>query len=1021
MPSLAKQFSRSQIELALEHIIETQIQLQPSTVHDLVYKGLKFPPKEVVRMAAKLANFPVDESYSLSGGSNTNDPLKALGFTIAEKNIHFFSSLIAEYKNRLNIQGLQDEIYKWKLIQTFKGHPDPNAPNFTEEVKTTEFANLVYGIGIGAIKHLAEKRPEEYRNCYRGLFDESQALSERVVKFRSDVTAVYRTLVPEERLSAHHDERTIATLLTYHNPDQYTFFKDSFYQILCQRLGVQSKAVGYKYEHYLEIVDEFINDYIRADNELLEIINGNLDQECYPDLNHTLLAQDILYTILEKQHPTFKNIVDELTTIVTESEEGQRFKLLTKRIESDGNWEWIKLGDCDNIIKGPMAHYEVSRDKKTNTICVALHFEDRKTNKKFKEVIGTELIDGLYWDKWYGGQSLFFQQRLAISEENLASIIMEMLLKIELNYGTLVKAMIQNNFKEQEYPTKKENNKMLHPKNQILYGPPGTGKTFHTVNKALEIIEDKTADEIAKEDREALLDRFNAYKAQGKIIFTTFHQSLGYEDFVEGIKPQAPETDGGAISYEVEPGIFKTLCETARRPAALHAQNKGTFDHSSFYKMSIGGKNRPDIHDWCLENNRIGLGYGQDKDFSEFAGIKDWSTYRDTFKATFPELVQESRYNIQAMFTFQKMQIGDIVVITKGNHVIDAIGRITGPYFYDDNSPNEYCQFRKVEWLAKNINQSPSVFFEKNISQQTIYEFYEADVKKEAFVSFFQQKPNTSNNYVMIIDEINRGNVSAIFGELITLIEDGKREGCVEALEVILPYSKAAFSVPDNVYIVGTMNTADRSVEALDSALRRRFYFKEMMPDSSLVSARKMIWDLWWRFPDVGWEDKTYIQYENAIHNLLGENKLVALEGKEKDKIWDRMKSGADETVFADLDFGLDLGVKLDRINRRLEKLLSRDHTIGHTFFLGINTEEDLYKAFFNKIIPLLQEYFFGDYGKIGLVLGEGFVKEPGTRGEDLFAAFNYEDRDLLLEKKVYEINNFKADGISFIDAVKAI
>ena len=182
-------------------------------------------------------------------------------------------------------------------------------------------------------------------------------------------------------------------------------------------------------------------------------------------------------------------------------------------------------------------------------------------------------------------------------------------------------------------------------------------------------------------------------------------------------------------------------------------------------------------------------------------------------------------------------------------------------------------------------------------------------------------KTKKKQNFVLIIDEINRGNVSQIFGELITLVEEDKRLGTDEALEVTLPYSKEKFGVPPNLFIIGTMNTADRSVEAIDTALRRRFSFEEMPPKPE----------------------------------------LVAIEGK--------LKS---QNGFLD---NIDLPLLLNTLNKRIEKLLDKDHQIGHSYFMSVLSFKDLKSTFQNKIIPLLQEYFFGDYGKIGLVLGKDFFE----------------------------------------------
>lgn len=294
------------------------------------------------------------------------------------------------------------------------------------------------------------------------------------------------------------------------------------------------------------------------------------------------------------------------------------------------------------------------------------------------------------------------------------------------------------------------------PLNQILFGPPGTGKTYNTIFKTLDVLGERAVDkngnltttkttwfENKEADRESAIQKFNELKDKGRIVFTTFHQSMSYEDFIEGIKPKT--VGEKVVIYEVEDGIFKSICEKAK----------------------------------------------------------------------------------------------------------------------DANQP-----------------------------------------------------------YVLIIDEINRGNVANIFGELITLIEDDKRLGELEELKVQLPYSKKPFGVPSNLYIIGTMNTADRSVEALDSALRRRFSFVEMMPKPKLLEGISV----------------------NGFKNTT----LMTL---------------------------------LEAINKRIEVLKDREHQIGHSYFMkfagkGQVEADALKEVFTDKIIPLLQEYFYGDYEKIQLVLGNGFVED---------------------------------------------
>jgi hypothetical protein len=230
-------------------------------------------------------------------------------------------------------------------------------------------------------------------------------------------------------------------------------------------------------------------------------------------------------------------------------------------------------------------------------------------------------------------------------------------------------------------------------------------------------------------------------------------------------------------------------------------------------------------------------------------------------------------------------------------------------------------------------------------------------------------KGNQDDNYVIIIDEINRGNISKIFGELITLIEPSKRLFSDNPKEhpkqVTLPYSKKLFGVPKNLYILGTMNTADKSIALLDSALRRRFSFTEMLPKSSVLT-----------------------------------NEKVKVEGIEIEKLF-------------------------DTINQRIEFLIDKDHTIGHSYFLKIKddqTIEALALLFRREIIPLLMEYFYGDFEKIHLVLGENkdwksgrkekFFKKKQAQQKNLFgkeeAVEGYDEKEVF---EMDELLDLKEDG----------
>ena len=351
-------------------------------------------------------------------------------------------------------------------------------------------------------------------------------------------------------------------------------------------------------------------------------------------------------------------------------------------------------------------------------------------------------------------------------------------------------------------------------KNMILYGPPGTGKTYITATYAVLICGWYTLDTLKNMNHSKIMEIYHELEQEGRIGFTTFHQSYGYEDFIEGIRPVLDKEKTDAqnqseeqkseksrnLEYTMEAGVFKAFCEKAEKES---------------------------------------------------------------------------------------------------------------------------------------------------------------------------KKP-----YIFIIDEINRGNISRIFGELITLIEESKRKGEADERSVILPYSGLPFSVPSNVYIIGTMNTADRSIALLDTALRRRFSFVEMMPDTEVLKDIKI------EVPEM----------PDTVDKKAGKSTI-------------------------------DIQKLLEIINQRIEVLYDREHTIGHAYFCGLKktaTLDGLKNVFKKSVLPLLQEYFFDDYEKIAMVLGDNqkrnrnykFIVEDN--GKDIHTLFGKElETDMLdmLQRKKYMINEKAFDS----------
>jgi 5-methylcytosine-specific restriction protein B len=512
--------------------------------------------------------------------------------------------------------------------------------------------------------------------------------------------------------------------------------------------------------------------------------------------------------------------------------------------------------------------------------------------------------------------------------------------------------------------------------NAILYGPPGTGKTFFTIECVVQAIDS----DFEWDDRDELKARYDQLVSNGQVVFTTFHQSYSYEDFVEGIRANTNK-ESKSISYDVEPGVFKKICASASDFEVSHKSKlEGGLTGQNIWKMSLGNTyigEEDSVYDYCIENGVILLGYGDDVDFSS---CKNTTQVYEEYKNAYED-VKPKDFAIQVVNTLvNKIEKGDLVIISDGNHKFRAIAEITGDYHcltQEQSETSYFQQARSVKWLLTYDQSRPKEeLFKKNLSQRTLYQLHDTTISREKLESLLKDDaPKIQDKqYAIIIDEINRGNISKIFGELITLIEPSKREGQPEALSVTLPYSKEPFSVPSNLHIIGTMNTADRSLALLDTALRRRFDFIEMMPDY------------------------------DVLKNEACDNYQVK---------------------------GINLALMLKAMNDRIEYLYDREHTLGHAFLMPVvelikngdegKAFEELKSVFMNKILPLLEEYFYEDWSKIALVLGDNqkdstalieqrfVIEQTGININALFGR-NHTIDDYGIKNKCYQLNTAMQD-----------
>lgn len=493
--------------------------------------------------------------------------------------------------------------------------------------------------------------------------------------------------------------------------------------------------------------------------------------------------------------------------------------------------------------------------------------------------------------------------------------------------------------------------------NTILYGPPGTGKTYSVQRRALDILGSELAG-VDAPDAE-IGEAFRGYVDKGRIEFVTFHPSYSYEEFVEGFRYD-PELQVPMLHK----GLFQAFADNAANPH----QDLAPIEGARIWKVSLGGSSESWVFERCMANNEISVGWLKGKDLTDTDSVG----IAELFKEDHPGANHKA-----TNYLVNEIRVGDYVAIFGSVRTIRAIGLVTGEYRYKGEEYDHHHHTRPVRWLDEQEHDIVEMNENITLTLQTIYELWRMPLQK--FVGLLPEPSGSSTSsleepYVLVIDEINRGNISRIFGELITLLEPDKRRGAPNELSLRLPYSGRTFTVPSNLHVIGTMNTADRSIALLDVALRRRFEFEEMMPD-------------------VG-----------VIKKVLGE--------KANDGFSDLTSEQAD--LICEV---------FERMNARIRALLDRDHQLGHGYFLDATSMDRLHEVFYRRVLPLLQEYFYNDRERLERMLGAykqaegmGFVERSK---EEYGVGFSLDEGDEVpWEYHVYDVGELEqALRKTFVDA----
>lgn len=928
--------------------------------------------------------------------------------------------LISHYKTYIAKSKMQDEVYKWELVKKHKGRPDTNAEDFTAEIKSIKFHNLIYAMSIAVINHLAKDKPEELRELFKALFNESQPLKDRIINFNEDSLVLYRSL--GETLGHHQDERAIAAYLTFHNPEKYTLYKSTFYKKFCELMGVASKGKNEKYVHYMELLDEFVENYIKPDHELIDEVKGYIP-ECYDGKNHLLLAQDILYCMLNKTKDDSKCWIFQGNLKIYDVVSALNDNVL-KNWSVKSHKDSIQIGDkvilwvsgnkagCYALAEVTSAVFDGKDDESEMR-----YYVDSRTNEIGSRV-SIKITHNLAANPILKDQIQGIKELSALKAGSQGTnfkatkieydIFLKLAEKNKSNRKYWLYAPGENANKWDEFYTKGimciswdelGDLRKLGDKDEIVKEIQKVYKTESaSYNNALANLEFRDIIQIGdiiipKKGRQEYLgygivgseyyfdEKVNDYKSRRKvnwvksgvwtapkadIVLKTLTDITKYPDYVEelrkliGIEMEEQRSStlnkispinqilygppGTGKTYKLKDQYFSKY--TTKETSLTSEQHfKNIVSECSWWQvialalLELGTSSK--VAD--IMNNRWVKKKSEMSDAKNIRPIM-WSSLQS--------------HTIQTSETVGVKQRQPPYIFNKKNEsyweiLVDEVKEQT-PELYDvidsveNFNPSSDKEIKRYVFTTFHQSYSYEDFIEgikPIMSEDELAGSIGYSIESGIFKELCQRAASDpENQYAIFIDEINRGNVSAIFGELITLIEIDKRKNGINPMSVTLPYSKKLFSVPSNVDIIGTMNTADRSVEALDTALRRRFSFEEMMPKPALLK----------------------------------------------------------ETIE-----GISIEKLLSTLNERIEVLVDRDHTIGHAFFINDTTLDNLRSTFANKVIPLLQEYFYGDYSKMEMVIGSAFFDVKET----IKIKFAVKSDRFDPEGKVYHIKNVANKG----------
>ena len=700
--------------------------------------------------------------------------------------------IITAYKNEIRTNGIGDELYKYHLIQDFQKKWNIDTPDFGSLIKSLDFGNLMFHIGRTTLNHIASERPEELRQSFRYLFDENLLVKDRISGFLNQLKEIYEGIKEEEH-NLGHDERSVSVFLSFRYPDKYILYKNSFYKALCVKLNIERAAAGSKYLHYLELATEIRDTYIINDKELIDQVEKLKDQGCYPDRSKNILTQDVLYTVLEKR----SNLKFQ--------------KLLYQRLKEIGNRDLLEIY-FSNL----------------NSL-----FIDNNLNDDDSKIFCSLRKDGITINFSYGQRYIHnirrdgdqFQMSYIINEADAEKYHPSKdLTKSEFS-GSIPMTFLTI-YLTDELKWEADNESLLKDCSKALAQEKMYGR-------------DNSLQKIFKGTHNPLVFDLATNIAMRKETFDNIFGNIGKgianDNLPENTIVSSPHVSRNIILYG-PPGTGKTYRTIDLSVEIIDGKNNGhknnkkrfdellregqiqfvTFHQNYSYEDFVVGLRPIENAGSLLFQRHEGIFYEMskraEKNYLDYMSGESTLSFEDVFQKYFDEVIEGKSKDVNM---------------------------VSGVHFNVYDITDTSIKFEKTSGdrtHSLSISTLSDIYHGRREMIGGLKYYYDPIVKELKKLSTSKGKVQL-RNYVLIIDEINRANISRVFGELITLIEEDKRLGGENELKVTLPNGERNFSLPPNLFIIGTMNTADKSIAQIDIALRRRFEFQPEYPRPELLAA----------------------------------------------------------------------------------------------------------------------------------------------------------------------------------------